>query len=465
MTDISFGSLRVWLRLAWLLPVVWVLGDGLRGSAGIVMPIYIFLAFALFQVGAWAIVQGRISSKWPTLSRPWSIASIMAVVAALVVVAGDRLTGSHTAIGTMVLNWVLLICVAAFALHLLGQVIEYDAVLGDFRFGVLGIVIVLALAYGPAHVHATFTPAAYAGVITYALIGIFALAFARRFAVDQLDGDQRSLGVDSGWIASIAILIGGIAALVLVLAQLLSFDFVGLVGNLSEPILNSASQILTLVGSLITAVFGWVGHLFGFQFSLPRPVPPHLRPGLHGNPRPVRFKRSTARLPAIFITLLKVLGLLVVSAAALGLVALGIRHTGFRHPTRISGERRTSVWSWRKMTEWILRHGREDLGSLIAEHRVHLPRRRRFQSVRDVYRSFLHVGRTRGRARLTGETGLEYSAELASRWHGSAEPLADLNALYMAERYGAREPTAELIQRAKADLSQIERVAATANER
>jgi len=449
---------RALLKLGWLIPVAWMLGAGIRASIGPIMPVYLFVGFPILLIALWPHLQGLLDTKRLMRFRA-PVVMAMALIAGFLVELAASLGGAFS-LGELILTCVLLVATTLVALRIIDQDVDYETILGDFRFGILGLVVLLAVAAALGHKHASFGPLVYAGVAGYGLVGIFGLALGRRFAVDDASIDERPHGLESDWLLSLLVLLGGLGLVALLLAQVFAFDIVGAVGNMTQPLQSAAIHAITFVGASIAGFVAWLIHFLPFH-------PPKLRPPVvkpppvrHPQPQPVSHRPHPGKpLPASVILALKAIGILIAGMIALAILSLAVKVARVRRPAPLRGEQRTTNWSWRKMAGWMFRRTRDELGRLVPAQGVHLSRRHRYTSVRDVYRALLAFGSLRARPRMPSETGLEYSHELAGRWKASSDPLRDLNALYLEERYGSRPPSPALVARARSDLHAVEAAA------
>jgi hypothetical protein len=451
------------LELGWLVPLAWIFGKGAAGSVGPILPVYVFIGFAVLQIAIWPWIETVL--KAGVLGRTFTAAGL-AVVAGLAVEVPALLGAAHFSGAILVLNWILLIGISLLTLRVLDQDAEYDAVIGDFRFGVVCLVAILALAFANGHSQNRFGPLVFTGVVLYVLTGVFGLAYAHRFAVDLGSHDDRPGGFQADWAVSVAGLLGGLIIISLLLTQVFAFDIVGAVGQLTSPERAAVATAVATAGASIIGFVGWLVGLLGIHGITPHitlPKPPHTQapPGqqlLHG-------KRPHAQQAAAwFVTLMKILGIIGAGILALTILMLGLRVAGGRRRPSLTGERRSRSWTWRKMASWMFRRTRDEIGQMLADFRPQMPHRRRHQSVRDVYRSLLAFGHHEGRARLVGETGLEYGTELSAKWPQASAGLDQLNTLYMAERYGAQAPTPTTVARARTNLAAIEAAARKAQQ-
>jgi hypothetical protein len=307
------------------------------------------------------------------------------------------------------------------------------------------------------HHHAKFGPQVYAGVVAYGLLGVFGLAYARRFAPDDPAKDERTHDVQGDWLLSIAVLVGALALVSLLLVQVFSFDIVGAIGHLIQPVVGAVVAGAAFVASKVIAFVEYLLRLLGVHPVTPKAPkqPPHPAPAPQPTPTTSRRLRANHISPLMAL-ILKVVALLAVGCAALLAMTMGFRALGARRPARIAGERRSRSWSWRKMSSWLFRRTKEGVGELLQAHAPHLPHRRRVRSVRDVYRALLVFASTHGRPRDRGETALEFTADLSIRWESVDAALDHLNQLYADERYGLRVSSADLVKQAQKDLKAIE---------
>jgi hypothetical protein len=446
-------ALRLLLKLGWLVPLSWMLGAGASGSIGAVLPIYVFLGFGLATMAIWPVLERWLGVHQGRWLRPFLVIAI-AVLSGALAKATALATGVSMPPASLLLNWVLLIGVAFLTLRIQDQDPDYEAVLSDFRVGILGLVVILAAAYTVGSHHASSGPLVYGGAVGYGLLGVFSLAFARRFAVDDPSTDERTQGLQLDWFLSIVILLAALGLIGVLMAQIFAFDIVGAIGQLTQPYRDIAFRVVSFLGQGLAMSLDWLSRLLGLHPShsklLTPPsgsTPQHAHSGVK---RP-----HVTHLPPVVILFLKSAVLLLLGTGVLGLLAVGLRSLRSRRPARMMGERRSSAWSWRKMASWLFRHGKEEVAKLVQDHRPRLPHLRRVRSVRDVYRGLLGFGHSHARARSKSETGFEYTSDLALRWRSSQKGLEDLNALYMAERYGSRPPSDEIVKRAQADLEAV----------
>ncbi|GEM_PF-6208640 len=447
---------RFLLRTAWLLPVAWMYGGNLAGSMGVVLPVMVLIAFGTALIFLWPLLSTLVRRLG--LSR-FSTAFVigLGVLGGTIVAVGNISFGVHTNAGTYALEWLLLLVIGSVAFSSVVGEQTYPGISRDFILGTLGLLLVVAFSYtlgSRSQMH--FGALVYAGFIGYVLLGVAGLGFARRYAPDEFATDMRSGSLEPDWLLTVVLLIGGLGIASLVFAQLFAFDIMGAIGHLTQPLQDLAIQGLKVVATSIAAFLVWLIHILGIK---PRhhAVHPTVRRAPQRNPIPSRHLHSN-RVPSWILLTLEALLLAAVAIAALSVLTLIFRSLlGLRLST-LKGERRVSEWSWRKMTGWLFRQGQTQLRSLLPEHGLRLPRRRRLDTVRDVYRAFLHLGGERGRARVAAETGLEYSLDVEARWPASEEGLDRLNAIYMAERYGLREPDAERVAAARAELERFDEI-------
>ena len=243
----------------------------------------------------------------------------MAVLAIAVIGLATAISGSQFSFGTGLLNWVVLVAVASFALWTLSETVEYSMVLGDFRVGAVAIIAVVVVAHVVDQTKASVGLDAYLGVIAYGLIGLTAIALARRFAIEDPGSDQRQYAFEREWVLSIGILMGGLAIVSLVLAQIFAYDIVGAAGHILTPAYESVGAVFAFVGEGIIALVTWLAHFLGLH-----PIKPHrLRipraPRQQSQPVPPYHHRVT-QVPAFIVDTLKVIGLILVGLTGLALI-------------------------------------------------------------------------------------------------------------------------------------------------
>lgn len=449
----SIQGTRLLLKIAWLIPVAWLIGNSFNGSIGIILPAYIFIVFGLALIPFIPTVE----DVWERFEESWQgpfLAVSVGLAALAVFLVVSFLGGTRITIPTVAINWILLIAVAFLVTRILDQDVDYEGVIGDFRLGIVGTVFVLAIAY-KGDGHAQFTAQVFAGVIAYGLLGVFGLALARRYAIEDPSNDERTQGIQADWLLSVLLLLGVLAVIGVLLAQLFEFDIISALGNLTQPLRNVLINGFLFVAREVLQFLAWLISLLGFHAL----KPPHLHnptPPKAGPPRIRNHHLRSNHLPAWLTEIFKALGIILLGAGILAVLTLSLRVIGRSHRSRVKGERRVSAWSWRKMGRWFFGHGRQKLAELLDDYKPQFKRRQPVRSVRDVYRAFLTYGGRNARPRTKDETGLEYSGDLSARWPESRESLHDLNELYLAERYGSRPTTEELLRRAKADLQAVE---------
>ena len=118
----TFGGIRVLLRLAWIVPLVWAFGRGVQNCRSL-SPGLPFSWFRTIASRGVATSQKVVSEKRYIGARG-SLGLLMAVLAIAVIGLATAISGSQFSFGTGLLNWVVLVAVASFALWTLSETVE-----------------------------------------------------------------------------------------------------------------------------------------------------------------------------------------------------------------------------------------------------------------------------------------------------------------------------------------------------
>ncbi|HZT97435.1 MAG TPA: hypothetical protein VFB34_11440 [Chloroflexota bacterium] len=458
MIDTTLDTLRFALKTAWVVPVIWLFGTGWSTSLGPLVPVYVLLGLGLVQIVSWPSISqilGRVR-----LNNNVLLAAGTGILALAVVLAAESLFGSGVKLWPSIGDCLLLLGVSGLTLNLALTMGSYSNILADLRFGVFALAFSLAMALlWVSHSQLHLDGRVYLGAVLYLLIGIFALAWARRFARDEWSSDRRGAGIDPDWLLGILAFVGMLGILTLALVQIFAIDIVGLLGNAIGPIWNDIGIRVKDAAVAIIDAMAWLLHLFGFRL-------PHFGP--HSNPysgkapphKRIPYKPQVAHPPPAFLVeAVKAAAIVVGGGVLLALLAAGFRSLGRLQRMSLRGERRVTGWSWRKLLQWSFSRGRAGLSGLLPHPGHELKRPRRLQTVRDVYRAYLVFGSDHFRPRARGETGLEYSAGLMAVTTAPTTPVDDLNALYMSERYRNVPTDSSKVAEAIRDLQAIEAAA------
>lgn len=456
-----FGILRFLLRLGWLIPAVWSF-SGPYGNMGILLPIYVFLAFGVIEVLLWS----AIATYLDRLSIPLHgvlLAFTMAAIAGGAIEIVSLFTTHFVGIAGMILSAFALMGVSLVALQTLDDS-SYQSVVSDFRLGVVTLIVAMVFSYaviGRGHVN--FTPPVYFSVTAYVVLGLFSLSAARRFAIDDEVQDDRVVGFQPDWALTTILLLVFVAIFSLVVAQIFAFDVVGGFQSILLPLVRLAlsalaSVILAIVGAFIRLVQLLGIHIHVHLHARRIQAPKHSSQPRRQSP----FKNG--HLAPWMLTALKV-AILLAGALVLSIVVPVLLRARFSLRTlTLRGERRISHWSWKHMFGWAFRRTGQQLSQLAPRLRPNLRRRGRITSVREAYRIFLATGRRRTRPRAEGETGLEYSRFIEGCYSATSAPLDRLNSLYLPERYGHHLSSPAEVAAARSELRNVEHALDTGAE-
>lgn len=440
---------RFLLRFGWIAPVTWILQVGIHGPFSLLLPVYSYLAFGIVFAAALTGIVGRVGNRVERLLG----ALLFAATGSSDLILTALVTGSPITAQLVIANCVLFSVAALLVAQVVLGDTDHASILRDFRFGVLGAMVILAIAFGTGRASQQVSTAPYAGLLGYALFGLAAVASGRRFAREEFTQDKRASSVDADWLAGLALMLLVTGAFALVLIQLLAFDIFGAILNLLSPLAQAAAGVIGWVLAGIYRTMSTIWAWFGFR---PRVHAPPAIPPPTGPPgkSPHRGRVVNAHnLPVWMANVLKSLGIALV--ALIGVVAAIAAGGRARRHRSMQGERRSNSWAWGKAANWYLKQGRLH----ISAPSLRVPRRRRLETVRDVYRTLLRLASARERPRFIGETSLEYGDHLAVRWREVEPQLEALNQLYMEERYGSRPISQERLTAAREQLRKIGAVA------
>jgi len=453
MMDNALRIARYVLRFGWILPVAWVLSGGPSGALGVVvLPVYLYLGYGLI----WVFAHDRVRT-WVGRSRVRRLAAgtAMAASAASAVKLTALAINSSATLGDLVLNGLVLCILAMMITVTLSWDFSFESVQEDFRIGIIATTLVLAEAFATGHASHLRSPLAYVGVVGYGVVGLVALMFARRYSPDLLSNDKRTVSIDVDWLLGLVVMLGIVGAVSLVLVQILGLDVVGGMGSALRPAWSEVAAVVAAAGGAIVRFIVWI--ISFLHFKVPKPhLPPKQPPAPPATPTPGHIKKHSAPAPLWFTDTVKAIGLAIV--VGIGLLALNRSLNRFRPRPGLGTTRvRAQSWSLSGLLSWVFGQTKLGIGDFAASHRPNF-RRRSFKSVRDVYRALLADAASVTRSRRLGETALEYSSALVSRWPGTKGDLDQLNTLYMDERYGRNDSPPEVVAKALGHLRSVEAV-------
>jgi len=312
-----------------------------------------------------------------------------------------------------------------------------------FWTGVLalaGLLVVVALA-GRA---SGLTPGALIlPTLAFVFVGLIAMPLSR--IAELSSGPSRrgapALTPSGPWLATLLGVVTALLLVTLVLAQLVAFDRLG---ALLEPLGAILWMILYVV--LLPFAFLAEGLIFVARRLLRLQLP------LGGRDRPVmdaleqlrQQERSGGPVAPELLTALKVLLLVALAAAVVGLLARAVSHLRDRATEDGVEEVRDLVWSWPGLGaiwRWLLAWIRPRLAGAGAAEATRPIGAGVAASIRELYREFLALGASVGRPRRPVETPHEYESRLRGE---PALPGADevhsITESYVRVRYGPPAP-------------------------
>lgn len=307
------------------------------------------------------------------------------------------------------------------------------------RTGIVGFVLALLLRLLSGAVPASVAQGQVAAAVVFFILALVALAAAQFADIAQLDDTPPSEGTGAALAAGGIMLIVAVAALLAIVVPLVAplvFWLLGrlldLVGRLLAPLFEAFAYLIFLV---LGPLLDWLQRQ-GLRV-------PRVRTGLAPRQVPSRSTGPPTHVPA-FVTLLPTVLLIAIVLIVLTIVVarLAAPRMHVAADAARPADRRTSLWSWRFLGDWLHRGRRLQLPRSLA-----LGRRNREVAVlftaRGVYRALLAKTALPGypvelgvRPRANSQTAAEYCSAVAAALPSVADDLQRLAGWYADERYG-----------------------------